>query len=156
MRRYLISVLPWIIAFKHPVKICIEKQIFLYRFMQKAEKCEKYRFWLLKCLFSTLFTASKALLFHIKRHFLYSHLSERMGRPTDQSKTSPTDRRLLTRLFRPLQYAAPRISLRLLLQTASKNYQACCYSDGVAIHFYLDIRAGHPDARPRPLQGFGV
>jgi len=44
LRRYLICVLPSIIAFKHPVKICIEKQIFLYRFMQKAEKCEKYSF----------------------------------------------------------------------------------------------------------------
>ena len=48
MVRYLICVFPSIIAFKHPVKICIEKQIFLYRFMQKAEKCEKYRFWLQK------------------------------------------------------------------------------------------------------------
>ena len=48
LRRYLICVLPSIIAFKHPVKICIEKQIFLYRFMQKAEKFEKYSFWLKK------------------------------------------------------------------------------------------------------------
>ena len=48
LRRYLICVLSSIIAVKHPVKICIEKQIFLYRFMQKAEKCEKIPFLVTK------------------------------------------------------------------------------------------------------------
>ena len=44
LRRYLICLLPSTIAFKHPVKIYIEKQIFLYRFMQKDETCGKYSF----------------------------------------------------------------------------------------------------------------
>ena len=59
LRRYLICVFPSIIAFKHPVKICIEKQIFLYRFMQKAEKCEKYRFWLQKVVKSWIWWVEK-------------------------------------------------------------------------------------------------
>ena len=38
----MICVLSSIIAVKHPVKICIEKQIFLYRFMQKAENAKNF------------------------------------------------------------------------------------------------------------------
>ena len=98
------------------------------------------------CLKSPIFGVKNVLLvggfaaLQISRRLLLltGGYSKHLGRPTDQSKTSPTDRQLFRALRRttdqsktsPIGSRLSRalcrpISLRLPLQTLSKNYWAC-------------------------------